>query len=85
MDANEQPFPRLHINKQEMRATFEYASPDRPWSAEDVPLLESLGFVVVTPHRWGLRELHPPSFGVGFLLSSLFWLTIGIALQIISR
>ena len=36
------------------------------------------------PHRWGLREFHPLSFGVGFLLSTLFWLTIGIVLRVIS-
>jgi hypothetical protein len=36
-------------------------------------------------HRWGLRDFHLLSFGAGFLLSSLFWLTIGIAFQIISR
>ena len=37
------------------------------------------------PHRWGWRELHPPSLWAGFLLSSLFWLSIGIAVGILSR
>ena len=36
-------------------------------------------------HRWGWRELHPPSLWAGFLLSTLFWTSIGIAVGILSR
>ena len=93
---------------------------DRPWTLDDVPALEALGFAIhkamdgkVTiidvdeagelgiefetlklldvaleracrPHPWGLCKFHPLSFGAGFLLSSLFWLIIGIAIGVLS-
>jgi len=40
---------------------------------------------VCDPNQWGLCKFHPLSFGAGFLLSSLFWLIIGIAIGVLSR
>ena len=52
------------------------------WCMAELPLDEA-NAILNQQHRWGLHNFHPPSFGVGFLLSTLFWLTIGIALQLL--
>jgi len=41
--------------------------------------------LIYKPRQWGIHNLHPLSFGAGFLLSSLFWLIIGIAIGVLSK
>ena len=50
------------------------------------PLVQDISVErVYEPNQWGLCKFHPLSFGAGFLLSSLFWLIIGIAIGVLSR
>ena len=54
------------------------------YGPEKIIPLDSGHYKIVDPNQWGIHNLHPLSFGAGFLLSSLFWLIIGIAIGVLS-
>ena len=92
MDAVVKPIPKAYLENNEEAQDFADALLDRFREPQDADIADIAGMsheqlvkYMNKPHRWGWRKLHPLSFWGGFLLSSAFWLSIGIALQIISR